>query len=139
MQSVPQLIPAGALVTESAPWPALATDSVCRTVAGAKVAVADLVWLIVRVHVGFVTVVGVKVSPDLRHAWVSYTSLGDEKAKAGTRAALRSARPHLRRVIGRQVRLKYLPDLEFEEDTTYEQARRIDELIGELPRSEEER
>ena len=90
-------------------------------------------------RVGFVTVVGVKVSPDLRHAWVSYTSLGDERAKAGTRAALRSARPHLRRVIGRQVRLKYLPDLEFEEDTAYEQARRIDDLIGELPRSEEER
>ena len=43
-------------------------------------------------RVGFVTVVGVKVSPDLRHAWVAYTSLGDEKAKAGTRAALRSAR-----------------------------------------------
>ena len=40
-------------------------------------------------RVGFVTVVGVKVSPDLRHAWVAYTSLGDEKAKAGTRAALR--------------------------------------------------
>jgi len=90
-------------------------------------------------RVGFVTVVGVKVSPDLRHAWVSYTSLGDEKAKAGTRAALRSARPHLRRVIGRQVRLKYLPDLEFEEDTTYEQARRIDDLLGELPGSGGER
>ena len=46
-------------------------------------------------RVGFVTVVGVKVSPDLRHARVAYTSMGDDKAKAGTRAALRSARPHL--------------------------------------------
>ena len=34
-------------------------------------------------RVGFVTVVGVKVSPDLRHAWVSYTSLGDEKREGG--------------------------------------------------------
>jgi ribosome-binding factor A len=83
-------------------------------------------------RVGFVTVVGVKVSPDLRHAWVAYTAMGDEKAKAGTRAALRSARPHLRRVLGRQVRLKYLPELEFEEDTTYERGRRIDELIAGL-------
>jgi ribosome-binding factor A len=87
-------------------------------------------------RVGFVTVVGVKVSPDLRHAWVAYTSLGDEKAKAGTRAALRSARPHLRSVIGRQVRLKYLPELEFEEDMTYEQGRHIDELIAGLHRPE---
>ena len=29
-------------------------------------------------RVGFVTVVGVRVSPDLRHAWVAYTSMGDE-------------------------------------------------------------
>ena len=90
-------------------------------------------------RVGFVTVVGVKVSPDLRHARVAYTSMGDDKAKAGTRAALRSARPHLRAVIGRQVRLKYLPEIEFEEDTTYEQGRRIDELIAGLHRAEDER
>lgn len=83
-------------------------------------------------RVGFVTVVSVRVSPDLRHAWVAYTSMGDERAKAGTRAALRSARPYLRAQIGRQVRLKYLPELEFEEDTTYEQGRRIDELIAGL-------
>ncbi len=38
-------------------------------------------------RVGFVTVLGVKVSADLRHAWVAYTTLGDDKAKAGTRAA----------------------------------------------------
>jgi ribosome-binding factor A len=88
-------------------------------------------------RVGFVTVVGVKVSPDLRRAWVAYTSLGDDKAKAGTRAALRSAQSHLRAVIGRQVRLKYLPELEFEEDTTYEQARHIDELIAGLHAPEE--
>jgi ribosome-binding factor A len=87
-------------------------------------------------RVGFVTVVGVKVSPDLRRAWVAYTSMGDEKAKAGTRAALRSARPYLRAVIGRQVRLKYLPELEFEEDMTYERGRRIDELIAGLHRED---
>ena len=67
-------------------------------------------------RVGFVTVTGVKVSQDLRVAWVFYTVLGDEKARAGTRAALRSAAPHLRRELGRQVRLKVTPELRFEED-----------------------
>jgi len=90
-------------------------------------------------RVGFVTVVGVRVSPDLRHAWVGYTSLGDDRARAATRAALRSAKPHLRAAIGRQVRLKYLPELEFEEDTSYEQGRRIDELIAGLRQGEEDR
>jgi ribosome-binding factor A len=65
--------------------------------------------------------------------------MGDDRAKAGTRAALRSARSHLRSVIGKQVRLKYLPELEFEEDTTYEQGRRIDELIAGLQPAEDDR
>jgi ribosome-binding factor A len=83
-------------------------------------------------RVGFVTVTGVKVTSDLRHAWVFYTSLGDEKARAGTRAGLRSARPHLRTMVGRQVRLKYLPQLEFEEDLSMENGDRIDALIRKM-------
>jgi ribosome-binding factor A len=83
-------------------------------------------------RVGFVTVTGVKVTPDLRRAWVYYTTYGDEKARSGTRAGLRSAGPHLRAVLGRQVRLKYLPELEFEEDVAVEQGVRVDHLIQEL-------
>jgi len=88
-------------------------------------------------RIGFVTVTGVKVSRDLRRAWIFYTSYGDEKARAGTRAALASATPHLRGAVGRQVRLKFLPELEFEEDATLEQGRRIDELIAQLHRQEQ--
>jgi ribosome-binding factor A len=89
-------------------------------------------------RIGFVTVTGVKVSRDLRHAWIFYTSYGDEKAKAGTRAALTSATSHLRGAVGRQVRLKFLPELEFQEDATLEEGRRIDELIAQLHRQERE-
>ncbi len=87
-------------------------------------------------RVGFVTVVGVKVTPDLRHARVLYTALGDEKERAGTRAGLRSASAHLRSVLGRQVRLKFLPDLEFVEDETVETTARIEELIRQLHQEE---
>jgi len=87
-------------------------------------------------RVGFVTVTGVKVTPDLRHAHVFYTAMGDEGARRGTAAALRSAAPHLRRVIGHQVRLKVLPDLEFEEDATIDTANRIEQLIEQLHRDE---
>jgi bifunctional oligoribonuclease and PAP phosphatase NrnA len=83
-------------------------------------------------RIGFVTVTGVKVSRDLRRAWVFYTSYGDDKARSGTRAALASATAHLRTAVGRQVRLKFLPELEFEEDVTLERGRRIDELIAQL-------
>ena len=87
-------------------------------------------------RVGFVTILGVKVTPDLRHARVSYTTMGDEKEKRATAAALRSARGHLRRVIGRQVRLKVLPELEFEEDTTIDTVDRIEALLRRLHEGE---
>ena len=89
-------------------------------------------------RVGFVTVIAVTVTPDLRHARVSYSTMGEEKEKRATAAALRSARGHLRRVIGRQVRLKVLPDLEFQEDETTRTADRIDELLHRLHRDEED-
>ena len=89
-------------------------------------------------RVGFVTVTGVKVSPDLKRAWVYYTSFGDTKARAGTRAALRSANPHLRSVIGREVRLKYLPELSFEEDASIQHGEKIDGLLATLQTPEDE-
>jgi ribosome-binding factor A len=67
---------------------------------------------------------------------VFYTAMGDEKERAATRAGLRSARAHLRRVIGGEVRLKTLPDLEFEEDETIERADRIERVLRELHREE---
>jgi ribosome-binding factor A len=83
-------------------------------------------------RVGFVTVTGVDVSPDLRRAVVYYTVLGEEAERKSTRAGLRSARGHLRAVIGEQVRLKFLPELVFEEDHTREQAERVDELLRKI-------
>jgi ribosome-binding factor A len=87
-------------------------------------------------RVGFITVTHVKVSPDLRYAWVSYTAYGDDKQRAGSRAALRSATPHLRSMLGREVRLRYLPELVFEEDTSFQEGQRIEELLVELHRKE---
>jgi ribosome-binding factor A len=83
-------------------------------------------------RIGFVTVTGVKVTADLRRAWVYYTAFGDDKERASTRAGLRSAVPRLRGLIGKQVRMKFLPELAFEEDATLEQAARIDRLIARL-------
>ncbi|MDP9296633.1 MAG: 30S ribosome-binding factor RbfA [Actinomycetota bacterium] len=87
-------------------------------------------------RVGFVTVTSVRVTADLRKAHVLYSVLGDDAAKSATRAALNSARPHLRSVLGRQVRLKFLPDLEFEEDDSFDRLQRIDRLLKESAASQ---
>ena len=89
-------------------------------------------------RIGFVTVTGVKVSVDLRVAWVYFTAFGDEKAKAGSRAALRSATPHLRHELGRQVRLKVTPEIRFEEDDTLATGQRIDDLIEQVHREDDQ-
>ena len=88
-------------------------------------------------RVGFVTITGVDVSPDLRHAVVFYTAMGEEKERKATSAGLRSAAGRLRSAIGREIRLKFLPDLEFREDRSMERGERIDELLRELHREDE--
>jgi ribosome-binding factor A len=87
-------------------------------------------------RVGFVTVTGVRVTPDLRRARVFYTVLGDERAKSGTRAALRSARSHLRASLGSQVRMKFTPELEFIEDDAPDRAERVEEILSRLYQDE---
>jgi ribosome-binding factor A len=88
-------------------------------------------------RVGFVTVTGVHVTPDLRRAVVYYTVLGEEGERRATTAGLRSASGHLRQVIGHQVRLKFLPELVFEEDETMERAERVDDLLRKIKRDDE--
>jgi ribosome-binding factor A len=79
-----------------------------------------------------VTVTGVNVSPDLRHATVFYAALGRHDDDIA--AALDAAAPHLRGVLGEQVRLKYLPRLQFREDPAIEHGQRVEEILRGLNR-----
>jgi len=79
-----------------------------------------------------VTVTGVNVSPDLRHATVFYAALG--RHDDDVPAALLAAAPHLRGVLGEQVRLKYLPRLQFREDPAIEHGQRVEEILRGLHR-----
>src|SRR5437867_6980674 len=87
-------------------------------------------------RLGFVTVTSVSVTPDLRKARVFYTVLGEDRDRAATRAALRSARSHLRSALGREVRIKFVPELEFLQDESAERSQRVEELLAEWHRQE---
>ena len=78
-----------------------------------------------------VTLTGVEVSPDLRHAFVYYATLANPDE---THVALRSAASHLRGSLGRQVTLKYLPALEFRVDPGISAGRRVEEILRDLHR-----
>jgi ribosome-binding factor A len=76
------------------------------------------------------------VSPDLRRATVFYTVMGEHRDHRATRAGLQSARTHLRSELGRQVRLKFTPELEFEEDVGLAQVERVTELLRQIEREQ---
>lgn len=80
-------------------------------------------------RVGFVTVTGVKTSPDLRHARVYVSVLGEEAAREESLTGLRSAHGFLQRRIARELRLKHTPTLDFVYDDTVERAIRLDALL----------
>ena len=100
-------------------------------------------------RLGLVTVTGVDVSADLRQATVYYSALGREdkrgtgvvpelepEQRVATQAALAAAAPHLRASLGRQVRLKYTPELTFREDPSIAEGDRIEAIIRDLHRDE---
>jgi ribosome-binding factor A len=82
-------------------------------------------------RVGFVTVTGVKTSPDLRHARVYVSVLGDEQVRLESLAGLRSAHGFLQGRVAAELRLKHTPMLEFDYDESVDRAMRISRLIEE--------
>jgi ribosome-binding factor A len=83
-------------------------------------------------RVGFVTVTSVKTSPDLRHARVYVSVLGDEPTRAASLDGLRSAHGYLQARLGSELTLRRTPTLTFEYDDTVDRAARITELLGRL-------
>src|SRR5436305_10954903 len=81
-------------------------------------------------RVGFVTVTAVETSPDLRHARVFVSVLGDAEERVASIDGLQSAHGYLQRAVASQLRLKHTPQLAFEEDDTARRADRIERLLG---------
>lgn len=82
-------------------------------------------------RIGFVTVTAVDTSPDLRHARVYVSVLGDEEERAETLEGLESSRGFLQAGIARELRIKHTPTLQFAHDEALERGMRISQLLDE--------
>jgi ribosome-binding factor A len=80
-------------------------------------------------RVGFVTVPAVRTTPDLRHARVFVSVLGDAPQREATLDGLRSAHGYLQRRVAGELRLKHTPTLSFEYDDSVDRGMRISQLI----------
>jgi ribosome-binding factor A len=83
-------------------------------------------------RIGFVTVTGVKTSPDLRSARVFVSVLGGEKRRDRSLAGLAAAHGVLQARVSQELRLKRTPQLAFEYDPSVEHGVRMSQLIDDL-------
>lgn len=80
-------------------------------------------------RVGFVTVTGVETSPDLRHAKVYVSVLGDQAARDACLEALERARGYLQARLNAALHMRRTPQLVFLYDATLDNALHIEELM----------
>src|SRR5438445_8020982 len=81
-------------------------------------------------RIGFVTVTGVKTSPDLRHARVYVSVLGGDPERSASIDGLRSAHGFLQRRLADELILKHTPSLTFEYDESVDRGMRITRLLA---------
>ncbi|HEY0023366.1 MAG TPA: 30S ribosome-binding factor RbfA [Longimicrobium sp.] len=82
-------------------------------------------------RVGLATITAVQTSPELDHAKVYITALGDEAEREEILVGLRSAAPFIRRELGKSLQMRRIPELHFEIDRVLAEAMRIEQLLRE--------
>ena len=79
-----------------------------------------------------VTVTDVTLDPELLYADVYVNALGEEERAPEVLAGLARANGFLRRQVGRRLRLRAVPELNFHWDVLPEEGARMDDLISRL-------
>src|SRR3954453_5705898 len=80
-------------------------------------------------RIGFVTVTAVDTSPDLRHAKVFVSVLGNERDREASLEGLRSAHGYLQRRVADELSFKHTPTLDFAFDDSVQRGVRMSKLI----------
>ena len=83
-------------------------------------------------RLGAVTITAAKVTKDLRHARIYFNLLGGREDKSDVLAGLESATGFIRSKVGKQLNLRFVPNLEFFYDETPDEAQRIEDLLKQV-------
>lgn len=79
-----------------------------------------------------VTFTHVKLTDDLRYAKVYFSYLGKEEDRALVLEFLTRERRRIRSQIGRNLRVRHIPELDFKFDSSVEHGLRIEQLLDEI-------
>jgi len=83
-----------------------------------------------------VTLTGIDLSNDLRHARIFFSVIGNQDEVIKARSGLESAKGYIKREIGLNYKLKYVPDIIFQHDPTLETGDRMERLFDKLRKEE---
>ena len=84
-----------------------------------------------RIH-PMTSVGNVEVAPDLKHAKVYISVLGNEEERNETYAGLKSAAPYIRSLLAKSINLRNTPELHFFMDQSIEYGINMSKLIDEV-------
>ncbi len=87
-------------------------------------------------RIGYITITGVKVSPDLRVARIYDSMIGTEEEKARTQEGLDAAKGYVRREVTSKVKLRVSPEVFFTFDGSLEEGDKIERLLKEVKAKE---
>jgi ribosome-binding factor A len=87
-------------------------------------------------RIGYITITGVKVSPDLKVARIYYSMLGTEKQRADTAEGLEAAKGFVRREVTAKVKLRVSPEIFFTFDPSLDEGDKIEKLLKEVKAKE---
>jgi ribosome-binding factor A len=79
-----------------------------------------------------VTITAAKVTKDLRHARIYFNLFGRNENKKEAQAGLASATGFMRSKIAKQLKLRFVPSIEFFYDETQDEAQRIEDLLKQV-------
>jgi len=85
---------------------------------------------------GFTTVTEVSVTGDLRIAKVYFSVMGTPEVQRKTMEMLESERSHIRGIVGSHLHMRFVPELQFIHDTTMDRVDRINTLIREIHKND---
>ena len=88
-------------------------------------------------RIGFVTITGVDLSPDLHLARVYFSFLGSKEQLRSTQIGLQRSAGYVRRLIGQRIKIRYTPEIRFKLDTGIEQSFHIAGILEKLKRKED--
>ncbi len=83
-------------------------------------------------RIGFLTVIRVELTKDLRSAKIFYSVLGKDEERRKTKLALDSALGYIRSLVAQRVNLRIATELMFYEDRSIEYSVRIEEVLNQL-------